>query len=159
MRHVDLSRYLDHLARTGLMNHAAESIGVCPNTVLAYRKTHPEFEARVQDAMGHYRDAICREVHRRAVDGVSEDVYFQGAVVGQRQTYSDRLIELLAKRYIPEFRDHVTADMTVNGGVLVVAGMTKDVDAWAKRFGPGTSDGHEIIAEQPGQPPATSRGA
>ena len=173
LRPKDLEQYLEHLARTGLMYHAAESVGVCPNTVTNYRKAHPEFEARVQDAMGHYRDGICREVHRRGVDGVSEDVYFQGAVVGRRTTYSDRLIELLAKRHIPEFRDHVTADMTLTGGVLVVGGMTKDPAAWAEQFRgtpalpEGTSNGHDVIAEQPGpghpgtstQPPGTARGA
>lgn len=155
-------QFLEYLAQTGLICHAANAVGVCSQTMLVHRKADPAFELQVQEALAHYRDGLTREVHRRAVDGIREDVYFQGAVVGQRTTYSDRLMELLVKRHIPEFRDHVTADMTVNGGVLVVGGMTRDVDAWAERFRQngheGTSNGHEVIATQQGHddPPGTS---
>jgi hypothetical protein len=144
-------KFLEYLAQTGLHCHSANSVGISEVTARVHRKQDPEFELRVQEALSFYRDSLCREATRRAVDGVTDDVYFQGAVVGQRQTYSDRLMELLLKRHIPEFRDHVTADMNVTGGVLVVGGMTKDVDAWAKRFEKGHDEpGHEIVAEQPG---------
>lgn len=144
-------KYLDVLARSGLVSHAAASVGVSPEQVRSFRHANPEFAAAVQRALDFYRDTLVREVHRRAHDGVEDTIYFQGQPVGKRRIYSDRLLEFLVKRHVPEFREHYTADVNVSGGVLVVGGTSESAQAWQEKFGHTlghAEPGHEIISTQ-----------
>ncbi len=59
-------------------------------------------------------------VHNRAIEGWDEPVFYQGRVVGKMRKYSDRMLEMLAKKEIPGFRDKSEVDVNVSGGVLVV---------------------------------------
>ena len=125
-------RYLRELAATGRRAHAAKAAGVCCQTVKDYRDQHEEFEAEVDEAMNQYRDDVAAEVHRRGLLGVRREIYYKGEVVGHELVFSDRMLELEAKRHIPEYRDKQQVDMNVGGGVMVVPGMNPN---WEEEYG------------------------
>ena len=55
------------------------------------------FTVRLALAQQDRIDKAEQEAFRRAVDGVTDDVYYQGDVVGQKQIYSDGLLQFLLK--------------------------------------------------------------
>lgn len=77
-------------------------------------------EELVEMAHEFYREKISHVIHDRAVDGWEEPVYYQGECIGHVQKYSDRLLELQAKRHCPEYRDKSQVDHNVTGGVLLI---------------------------------------
>jgi len=119
------AEFLRELAATGRRTDARNAVGISARTITYHLspdsdRYDPEFAAGYEEAMQEYRDALVREAHRRAVEGVPEPVYYQGARVKEKDgreavvlKYSDRMLELLLKRHIPEFRDRTTVDQTV----------------------------------------------
>lgn len=89
------------------------------------------FDQALQD----YRESLEAEVHRRAVDGWDEPVYQKGEMVGLIRRHSDRMLELLIKKNIPEYRDKVSVDASVKGGVMVVPATAQTMDEWEATFG------------------------
>ena len=51
------------------------------------------------------------------------------------------MLELLLKRHIPEFRDKLTLDGKVEGGVLVVGGTAATEKEWREKFGRKDDEG------------------
>lgn len=49
--------------------------------------------------------------------------------------YSDRLLELEAKRVDPAYRDKGQLDVNVGGGILVVPGMAASDEEWRAKYG------------------------
>lgn len=126
-------KFLEVFRRTGLLNKSAEAVDVHPETVRRLRKDDSDFAAEYDEALQHFRETLEAEACRRAVEGCQEEIYYQGDVCGVRLNYSDRMLELLLKRHIPEFRDKHSVDMTVGGGVLVVPGNAESVEEWERR--------------------------
>ncbi|RKZ20174.1 hypothetical protein DRQ50_00010 [bacterium] len=89
--------------------------------------------------MGDYRENIEEEIKRRAMDGVDTPVFYKGELVATQKQYSDRLLELHAKRHIGAYRDKHTVDHNVTGGVLVVPGMAETSEDWEEENGDGGS--------------------
>lgn len=126
-------KFLEVFRRTGLLNKSAEAVDVHPETVRRARKDDADFAADYDEALQYFREILEEEATRRAIEGCQEEIYYQGDVCGTRRNYSDRMLELLLKRHIPEFRDKHTVDMTVGGGVLVVPGNQESVEEWEQR--------------------------
>lgn len=143
--------YLHELAATGLKGRAAEKAGVCMLTVSNRMDNDPDFTVARDAAMQIYNDMVSDAVRERGVIGWKESVYSKGIRViepvlnedgTQRMNaegeavfqyafirkFSDRMLELEAKRTNPEYRDKQTIDLnTKGGGVLVApAGMTAE---------------------------------
>lgn len=122
--------FLRNLAETGRLYDSAEAAGVCYTTMRSFReggtRHDPVFEQQVQDALDEYRDRLRAEIHRRGVEGwVERGIYGkEGEHLGDVVKYSDRLLELLAKRHDPAFRDHVHVDAQTRNTSRV----THDVD-------------------------------
>ena len=104
------------------MAAAAKAAGI-------WRKTHyrwlkdQSYAEEFQDAQEEFRDRIRAEIRRRAIDGWDEPVVYQGVLTGAVvRKYSDRMLELMAKAYCPEFRDQVehkgrlTLEQILGGG-------------------------------------------
>ncbi len=70
--------YLASLAEHGLVMRATREAGVGQSTVWRRRKSDPDFEAAVQEAMEVAADKLEAEARRRAVFGVEEPVIYQG---------------------------------------------------------------------------------
>jgi hypothetical protein len=131
--------YVKELARTGLIMRSATAVGVGWRAVRALRKRSPEFEEAVQDALELYREAIAAEIHRRALEGVETPVFgslgpgLGSGEVGHVRKYSDKLLELHAKRHIQAYREKAIIDANFSGGVLLVREPPKDEEEWRKR--------------------------
>lgn len=137
------ARFLEHFAKTARMYESARMAGVCPATVYEALQSDKEFVAQRDEAYETFRETIETEIKRRAVEGVPELVIQGGNVVSvlnevtgkwepvYKMVLSDKMLELYAKRHIPEYRDKGTLDVNVQGGVLVVPGGLTE-DQWEK---------------------------
>ena len=127
-------RCLKAYAETGSFAVAAAAAGVSTKTVRQYRAEEPEFAEALEMA----RDLLCeklqKECIRRAVDGVEQEHHDkEGNHLYTKIIYSDRLLELLLKRFDPKYRESFKAELAVQGGVLVVPGSgNSDIDKWAE---------------------------
>ena len=122
---------LNHVVNYGVLAHACLSQGVSYRTLEVIQKDYPAFEALKKEAQGLYRDKVSRAVHNRAISGWLEPQFYKGQFCGYIRKFSDRLLELQAKRYEPEYRDKSALDVNVSGGVLVVnQDAVEDKDAW-----------------------------
>jgi len=65
----------------------------------------PVFAQMVEDAKRDHLELCEAELHRRAVEGWDEPVWWQGAQVGTRRRYSDALLTLKLKRLDPRYRE------------------------------------------------------
>lgn len=89
------------------VREAAEAIGVQRRAVRALRRSDPDFDADYHEARGLTPEKILAEMRRRAIDGVEEPVFHDGDIVGYITRYSDRLLTVLAKGFVPELRERV----------------------------------------------------
>lgn len=122
---------LNHIVNYGVLCHACLSLGVSYRTFGVLVKTYPGFKALKEEAQDLYRDKVSRAVHNRAIVGWLEPQFHKGQFCGYIRKFSDRMLELQAKRYVPEYRDKSAVDVNVKGGVLVVnPSDIEDKDAW-----------------------------
>lgn len=156
-------KFCENVATTGLIYQSAERAGVEYSTTLAHAKKHKGRGEQLDIAKAAFRDKLEREALRRAAEGVGRPVFQKGqramdivtdaegnvvyeddgttpktkpAVV---QEYSDRLMELVLKRHIPEYREKQQMDVNVSGGVLVLAAQAPaSAEAWVKEHGDQT---------------------
>ena len=134
-------KFVDVYRQCGLLNRSAAAIAVSPGTVRAARKEDSDFDAAVKQAYEDFRESLEAEAFRRAVSGWDEEVFQKGECVGTRHVCSDRILELMLKRHIPEYRERQSMDVTVAGGVLVVPGTKETMDDWERRNrGSGAAD-------------------
>ena len=125
-----LKEYLELLEQTGLKGRSARAVGLHPSSMKRYRASNPEYDDEVELAVAAYRESIEAEIKRRAIDGIDSPVFYKGELVHTTKQYSDRLLELHAKRHIPAYRDKQTVDHNVTGGVLVVPGVAPTSEDW-----------------------------
>ena len=128
-------KFLTVYADLGRLNEAARAVDLCPETIRVARKEDDEFSAAVAEAYRDFCDTLEKEAYRRAVEGWEEPVFQGGVLVGTVLKRSDRILELMLKRHIPEYRDRQTVDMNLSGGVLVVPGIPVSPDEWEEQHG------------------------
>lgn len=126
-------KYIERLTKTGLLAQTALDVGVSIETARIHRNNDEEFGAAVDFALDVYRDSISSEVHRRGIEGVRTPVFYMGRQCGTIRKYSDKMLEMHAKRHIPEYRDKVEIDAHFSGGVLVIPAGTQSVEEWEKQ--------------------------
>jgi len=126
---------LNHIVNYGVIAHACLSQGVSYRNFEDLVKDHPGFASLKAEAQELYRDKVSRAVHNRAITGWLEPQYYKGSFIGFIRKYSDRMLELQAKRYVPEYRDKTAVDVNVAGGVLVVnPNGIEDKEAWMEKM-------------------------
>jgi hypothetical protein len=121
-----------------LITKAAEAAGVSITTVRNYLKTNPMFEEMVTDAKMIYRDKIVETIYERAITGIEEPIIggvARDQVVAYKRVYSDRLLELEAKRIEHGYRDKGGVEINTGGGVLVVQAGNMDEGSWEEKYG------------------------
>jgi len=122
---------LNHIVNYGVIRHACLSQGVRYRGFEEIVKQYPAFEDLKSEAQGLYRDKVSRAVHNRAIVGWLEPQFHKGQFCGYIRKFSDRMLELQAKRYNPEYRDKSAVDLNVAGGVLVInPNAISDKEAW-----------------------------
>lgn len=131
------AEFCKHLAILGRFTHAARAVGVGNNTVRFHEKNNPDFNEKVIDAQQEYRDRIAAEVYRRAVEGWDEPIIGgkdKDKVVCLVRKYSDRLLEMEAKRVDPGYREKQTLNVGQQGGVIVINASPVDADEWRDKY-------------------------
>lgn len=116
-------QFVEQFRKTGLRAMSAEFVGVTLRTVRNHIESDEDFKAEVEEAYASYCDSLNEEIHRRAVTGWDEVHVTSKGDQYTIQRYSDRMLELLAKRHMPEYRegDRVRVDATVTGAVAVAS--------------------------------------
>lgn len=87
--------YLAAYSILGNVTYSAKCAGISTTSVYNWKKNDPDFKEQYEIADQAHLDYMEMEAQRRAVQGTSEDVYYQGEVVGQKQNYSDSLLKFL----------------------------------------------------------------
>lgn len=125
-------RFLQLYSLCGQIQRSAQECGISPTTVRKLAKKDPDFAEAMAEALCDYKEAVERELVRRAVLGYDEPVYQKGEQVGTIRKHSDRLLELLIKKLDPSYKEKAEVDVNVTGGVLAIPA-TESKDDWAKR--------------------------
>ena len=99
--------FLKGLRLTGNVSEAARAAKICRSRCYECRHRDPGFAAAWSDALEEAADRLEMEAFRRAVEGIGEDRFFKGDVVGRVTRYSDRLLMFLLKARRPERFDSV----------------------------------------------------
>lgn len=127
--------FIRTLAQTGVVSRAATAAGWPRGHAYTIRGEDAEFAKLWDQAAEFATDALEEAARTRAIDGVSKPVYQQKELVGYVTEYSDTLlIQLLKAKRPQEFRENVSLQADVKGGVLVVPGVASD-GAWETAAG------------------------
>lgn len=153
--------FLEEVRRTGLIATSARAIGTNSLRIKSECEIDKEFAVEFQEALLGYAESTQAELHRRAVDGVKETVYFQGSPCGEKTNYSDALLTTLVKAKSSEFREKIAVDTTIHGGVLLTLPPAKSQEAWLESTKPAQlpapeNKENDIIDIPTSDEPATS---
>ena len=95
------TRFLAVLRETGNVSAAARQAGTSRSVCYRHRRRHAGFAAAWEDAVEEAADRLEMEAFRRAVDGVEEERFFGGQVIGEVTRYSDSLLMFLLRARRP----------------------------------------------------------
>lgn len=151
-----LDMYIAQLAVSGLKRMSAIKAGIEPGSLWRYRDKQDsgELKERELEAMQFYAEIIEQTIHQRAIEGVEKGVYYEGEQVATEKVFSDRLLILLARRHIPEYREHTVSDVNVKAGVLLIQAPIASAEEWAAAYAKGTGHAEAELGrgdEVPGQ--------
>lgn len=109
--------FLDNLRITANVSDAARSIGVSRQAVYNERKEDKDFGLAWEDALGEALDNLEAALYKRAINGVTNDVFYEGSPCGTKTEYSDAAAMFLLKNRRPEvFSDKVRTELTGKDG-------------------------------------------
>jgi len=132
------AKFLEHYAGTGQLASSAAKVGVSRSWIFVCRKKDPAFALAVEEAKLLYCDVLEEEMHRRAVCGVDKPIIGgrnRDTIVTTVKEYSDSLLSLRVKRYMPEYRDkYEGGEEGIGGGVLVVQTPCDTAEDWTETF-------------------------
>jgi hypothetical protein len=104
--------FLEAYAYTGNITKAAEIADMPRQNHYDWMKFDPDYPAAFKNADEAASERLETEARRRAVEGTSKPVFYQGAVCGAIQEYSDNLLMFLLKGSKPQkYRENVTMDV------------------------------------------------
>jgi hypothetical protein len=114
--------FLKALAQGLSVTRATEAAVIARTTVYYWRQHDPVFAQEWENAMEASADLLEDEARRRAVEGVEENIYYGGKVVGAARKYSDSLLTMLLKGRRPSvYRDRLSAELSgPDGGPLLM---------------------------------------
>ena len=148
-RQVHKDAFIRALALTGIQNKALEMMGdnaPSRHTIRRERDSDPEFDAAFREAKKQFSDILEAEAFRRAVQGYEEPVYQNGMLVGYKQKYSDALLQMMMKKFDPEYREKMSVDHEHKGGVMFIT-PTSSEEEWAKKYELDSGRGAGVLPE------------
>jgi len=99
--------FLDYLIECGNVHDAARQAELTTKQVRKFKRNNPRAQAAFQEALDMGTDAIEAELHRRAVAGIMEPVFYKGRRVNTVRKKSDVLLMFLLKSRRPHiYRDN-----------------------------------------------------
>lgn len=111
-------KFLELLMQNGNVSRCAAEIGVSYTTVSKHANKDPYFKECIEIAKAKFIGTLEDEAIRRGRDGVEEDVYFQGVVVGTKRVYSDKLLADALKANDPDKYATKTGPQTNNFAII-----------------------------------------
>lgn len=96
-------RFLTLIANGHTIKSACEDLDIARSTIFKWRREEESFDAAYLTAQEEWQDTIRAEIYRRGVRGVRRTKLQGGRLIIERE-YSDRMLELLAKGNLPEYR-------------------------------------------------------
>jgi hypothetical protein len=109
-------KFLAAFADCGVVRKAAEQVGINERTHRWWLSKSASYRKQFKLAEERAIQAMEAELHRRAVLGSEEPVFFQGQQVGTTRRYSDILLIFLLKSKRPDvYRDY--RETKVTGGL------------------------------------------
>jgi hypothetical protein len=85
-------QFLDHLAIGGNVRAACARVGMSREAAYRLKRREPLFARAWDAALIRAREASAEVLANRAIDGVEEDVWYKGELVGTRRKYDARLL-------------------------------------------------------------------
>ncbi|HKA18802.1 MAG TPA: terminase [Blastocatellia bacterium] len=105
--------FLALLRRGCTVSYAIQTLGLARRAPYTHREKSRKFAQQWAEAIEAGTDFLEDEARRRAVDGVTKPVFYQGLECGSVQEYSDGLLQFLLKGRRPEkFRDNINLDVS-----------------------------------------------
>lgn len=98
-------RFIEVLADTGLVSHAAKEVGMTRESANRLRRSpHGAAFARAWDAARHHAGMALEDIaFERAIEGIEQNVFDEyGGVVCTKRVYNDRLLTFLLRHLKPE---------------------------------------------------------
>lgn len=94
--------FISKLAETGRPYEAAKSLNIPLRILTEWRRYDPAFDEVWAFCFESIAQMAMDEAFRRAVEGIDEDVYYEGEVVGKKKVYSDSLLSKILAAYNPK---------------------------------------------------------
>jgi hypothetical protein len=116
------AKFLAELREHGIVGEAMAKVSLHAkarafNTFYQARERDPEFAAAWDDALEYARSKVERELHRRAVEGYEEPVFWKGEECGTIIRYSDALLLARMRALDPRYRQQNRVELS--GSVTV----------------------------------------
>lgn len=131
------NKFLEVLSETGHVTKAAQAVGYANTAYLhKIRREDKDFKEAWDLAVLAAGDKLLDEADRRAREGVIEDIYYKGQVVGHKYVYSDSLLMFLLRGIHPDkFGQGVGkgGGIQLNFGVAVLPVQAQNEEAWEER--------------------------
>lgn len=93
--------FMDKLQETSLLYMACKAAGISKSTAQRWRKEVPGFALEWDDIIDGKMEDLESEIYRRAKDGVTEPVFYQGKQCGTVQKFSDNLATFILRAHRP----------------------------------------------------------
>lgn len=128
------NEFLEHLARYGSPKLAAKKVGLGERGLYLARQKYPDFEANWKMAKAIYMEFIADEsVRKRAINGTSRAVWFQGKIVGFETMFDSGITQFYMKGSMPEKygeKREISFAAGTGFGVVLLGPVVKDESAW-----------------------------
>jgi hypothetical protein len=112
--------FLSVLRLSGNVSEAERKTGIRKRDMYGIRDTSPERLKEWTEALEDATNSLITEATRRARDGVTEDVWYNGDVVGSKIRYSDTLLMFLIKGQCPQYATERREISGPNGGAIPI---------------------------------------
>jgi hypothetical protein len=109
-----MERFCVEMRKHGRPGVAAASVGCSKRAVQIKRKADPEFDAMCREAWEAFQEETIGKVQEYAWQGKQEPIIEKGAIVGVKTLYFPRLVELEARRVVPEYRERHHLELSGN---------------------------------------------
>ncbi len=104
-------QFIAALQKGGTVYHATQASRIGRRTVYTWRRDDAEFAAEWDDAVETVVDQLEQSAIGRAIHGVEEPVFYQGAQVGTRRIYDTALTIFLLKMHRPGHYNRAPGDL------------------------------------------------
>lgn len=108
------------IANGHTIKSACEDLVIARSTIFKWRREDTDFDAAYLTAQEDWQDTIRGEIYRRGVRGVRRTKLQGGRLIIERE-YSDRMLELLAKGNLPEYRSTDQPQINIHNQTNVVS--------------------------------------